>query len=801
VHGHCNRPEFDSNGSRLDRAPALFTAVLRTIPSAPETLPLLGLVALGAGWATQVGTLPRRLPPFDGPAGVGLAWACLYAVLALLYGSAEAVAGDRASIRRVLRRVGICVLLALISTQLLKLMATGLVTPWTWDQLFYLKRLVPPASLGFWCVILLPRETRALFQRVRRNPGIAPLPDLALLLAAAAFLVSLADLGFEWSGGSAAGVTLKSEIIYREAWLANALILFAAHALVLVVTRRLGFALLLVSPLYAVFAMATLAKVRYMHSSVQPLDLLRLRELLPFLRTFFGDGPLVLVAAGLVLWAAGLIAARRLTPSPMSPVRRWSIGLVSLVMLLAFPVAYFRASSVPDDVEYSSFTSADALLSRFRARGREFKEMARLRGTLLSFIAELPAAFVRVPPGYSADSVASVLSRYCRRGAGMPPPQGGVNLIIYMIESFMDPDDLRVRFTSDPIPNIRALSRSHIGGHAVVPEEFGGSANTEFEALTGMATSFLPGGSVAYRQYLSRPIPSLPSTLRGLGYTTSAVQADPKHFYSRERAYRLLGFDRVVWLGDDPDVERDPRGWWPTDRAVVDAVIEASRHHRPFFVFAFPSSTHFPYVLGSYAGSDLDVLEEPSKAAAAELKEYINTLREADREVGRLIEHFQHRSDSTIIAVLGDHLPPLPEGALQPFFSSLANLQLSEQARMRRRVPLLVWANFQLQREEPELSVNALPSYLLEKMGIPAPGFLAVPDAVRRRAPVLAGYVRSGDGRVWHRDSLPHEVRRLIDDYRLLQYDLLLGNGYALRTPQGQGCGGLIHPAQASGER
>ena len=100
---------------------------------------------------------------------------------------------------------------------------------------------------------------------------------------------------------------------------------------------------------------------------------------------------------------------------------------------------------------------------------------------------------------------------------------------------------------------------------------------------------------------------------------------------------------------------------------------------------------------------------------------------------------------------------------------------------MLHRVPLLVWANFELPREEKDLSINALPAYLLEKMGIPPPGFLAVTDAVRRQVPVLASYVQTTDGTIGDRDSLPSATRAMIEDYRLLQYDLLLGKQYALR--------------------
>jgi phosphoglycerol transferase MdoB-like AlkP superfamily enzyme len=392
----------------------------------------------------------------------------------------------------------------------------------------------------------------------------------------------------------------------------------------------------------------------------------------------------------------------------------------------------------------------------------------------------MPGAFASAPPGYAPAAVAATLSRYCRPSA-REPRGGRVSLILYLIESFMDPADLGLHFTADPIPNIRALRRAQIGGYGIVPEEFGGSANTEFEALTGMAMTFLPQGSVAYRLYLRQQVPSLPSLLHRLGYQTTAIQPDPKHFFDRERAYGLLGFDHVVWLGDESDVERDPRGWWPTDRAVVNAVIQATQGPKPAFVFAFPSATHFPYNSGAYGQSDLDALDVPSADAAAGVKEYVNSLRMADRAIGTLVEHFRNQPDSTIIVVLGDHLPPLPEGALRTFFSHESGKTMPERSRMRRRVPLLVWANFGLPREEVELSVHALPSYILEKMGIAPGGFLGVSDAVRRRIPVLASYAQGTDGRLWPLDSLPPEERRLIDDFRLLQYDVLLGRQYSLR--------------------
>jgi hypothetical protein len=68
----------------------------------------------------------------------------------------------------------------------------------------------------------------------------------------------------------------------------------------------------------------------------------------------------------------------------MSVARRWSIGLLSLMVLLAFPVAFSVANSLP---------SANALLRLAGAPDGQHRETARRNGFLLSFLSEIPAFF------------------------------------------------------------------------------------------------------------------------------------------------------------------------------------------------------------------------------------------------------------------------------------------------------------------------------------------------------------------------------------------------------------------------
>ncbi|HEU4648044.1 MAG TPA: LTA synthase family protein, partial [Gemmatimonadales bacterium] len=737
----------------------------------PEAALLLAVVGMTAGWATLLEILPGRRFGARGATGQALLWICLYAGVALAYRRIALDAGE--SVRSAWRRLGLCLLLALLSAYVCQRLLGPILAPIPWRQYFYLSYFLPFALVALWCRALLPQETHALVGAVTADATIAPLPQLAALLAAAAVLVSGADLAFQWGEVTGVASHLQTHVIWKRAWASNTLILFGAYALVFALVPRVKTALLVVSPLYVALGIATLVKLHYMHSAVQPLDVLRLPEFLPLFRSFFGAGTIVAVVVLLGMWTGAILAGWKSEHARVSPRRRWAIGSAALACLLAFPAAILYAAPRP---------WTWGAISAFGAPTVQYREQAREHGVLLSFLSELPAAFVSAPPGYSPAAVARAASKYQGFGASaLTHRRGRVNLIVYMIESFMDPDDLGLRFTGDPVPNFHAIVRQHSGGHVIVPEEFGGSANTEFELLTGMTRSFLPSGSLPYREYLRRPIPSLPRTLGDLGYTTTAVQADPKFYYDRERAYPLLGFQHMAWLGDSPSVPHIERVPFPHDSSIVDAVVaaarEAGREARPYFIFAFPSSTHSPYNRGTYRRSPLGVIDSQAYDASGEVKEYVNALHEADWSIGALLEYVRQRSDSTIIVIFGDHMPPLTEPAYRTFFAQLSRLPESEQARMRRRVPLAIWANFELARgearREMELSVSALPAYLLERMGLAASGLLAVTDSLRRRLPVLPEALGPSRNEVGGRDTLAADTRMLLTDYRLLQYDLL----------------------------
>ncbi len=69
------------------------------------------------------------------------------------------------------------------------------------------------------------------------------------------------------------------------------------------------------------------------------------------------------------------------------------------------------------------------------------------------------------------------------------------NIILVLLESFIDPYDVNfLEFSEDPVPNFHNLYNNFSSGYLTVPVVGAGTANTEFEVLTGMGLQYFGTG-------------------------------------------------------------------------------------------------------------------------------------------------------------------------------------------------------------------------------------------------------------------------------------------------------------------
>src|SRR5690554_4842506 len=119
-----------------------------------------------------------------------------------------------------------------------------------------------------------------------------------------------------------------------------------------------------------------------------------------------------------------------------------------------------------------------------------------------------------------------------------------------MSEAFWDAETkLKLNLNQDPLPNFRSITGKTAAGFIQVPGIGGGTANTEFEVLTGFTKRFINDYNTPYNPYNSyvyRPIRSLATIFSELGYQATAIHPYHSWFYRRNEVYRHLGFHRFL---------------------------------------------------------------------------------------------------------------------------------------------------------------------------------------------------------------------------------------------------------------
>ena len=164
------------------------------------------------------------------------------------------------------------------------------------------------------------------------------------------------------------------------------------------------------------------------------------------------------------------------------------------------------------------------------------------------------------PDDYSSVEVASIV-RDVNKRAGESKIEA--NIIFLQLESFFDVNNVKeFSYSENPIPVFNSLEQKYSHGYLDVPTFSAGTANTEFEVLSGLNVDFLGIGEVAYRSVVnSKPIETVCHTLKKYGYSTHAIHNNNAAFYNRKMIYRNLGFDTFTSLEYMYDVEYNKMGY------------------------------------------------------------------------------------------------------------------------------------------------------------------------------------------------------------------------------------------------
>lgn len=358
---------------------------------------------------------------------------------------------------------------------------------------------------------------------------------------------------------------------------------------------------------------------------------------------------------------------------------------------------------------YAATSTADAALER----SESFSNIAqayRDYGFVYCFSIGMVDRGVNRPEEYT-QAAADSLVQTLEEGAKTEEPAVKPDIIVVQLESFFDVGYVKgLTVAENPVPVYTALKEQYSNGFLTVPSFGAGTANTEFEVLSGISLDLFGIGEYPYKTVLydENACESMPVNLRALGYKSHAIHNNTGTFYRRNTVYGSLGFDTFTPIECMGNVSYNQLEWC-LDAPLTDEILRAlDSTEEQDFVFTVTVQTHGKYDLGAdpLLTESLGVEWPGHESEVDSMAYFISQLRETDAFVGELVKALEERGKPAVLVLYGDHLPTFRIGA-----QDLENGSEFE-------TEYIIWDNIGLEKEDKDLAAYQLCAEVQDRLGM-----------------------------------------------------------------------------------
>ena len=431
---------------------------------------------------------------------------------------------------------------------------------------------------------------------------------------------------------------------------------------------------------------------------------------------------------------------------------------------------------------------------------------AQRNGPVVAFVRQLNPKVMDEPEGYSEETMREVAARYADAADTMNKTRTEYldesTVIFVLNESFSDPSRVPgIELNQEATPEVDAIREQTTGGLMLSSGYGGGTANLEYMSLTGMSMA-------NFNSSLTSPYQQLVPSQR---WTTSVNQmwGDAENslgfhpyepsMYSRATNYRKFGFSHFYTLeGDDVIAHRDTIDKSPyvsdaaTYRSVLDEVGSTDANQ---FISVITMQNHMPYndwySDNEFTVTNTDGAEPLGEDETREIETYAKGVSLSDKATAEFLDELDAIDKPITVVFYGDHLPGIYSTAGEDQNNSLA-LHLTD---------YFIWSNkaSSSQGTKNETSDYTSPNYFIaqaaEHMNAKVSPFLAfltqMHEHVSAMEPPVVNNIQGwsripegqpiyldADGNPMVEDEMDAETRQLLEDYKLIQYDITAGDGY-----------------------
>ena len=515
----------------------------------------------------------------------------------------------------------------------------------------------------------------------------------------------------------------------------NIMIILAVISLSLLFRKRV-FAMCMLSLIWIALGITNCVVLANRMTPFNVKDLSNLKEGTQILRNYFSVTNLVIICLGIAAFAFATILLYRKTPKRREKVRyRKAVTAVVIIIALAFGTVQAGMKAGVLDTFFGNLAYA------YRDNGMPY-----------SFMITWIKTGIDKPADYTATNIESIFSRGEMGADRIYTPgedddtnvEKKPNIIYLQMESFIDPLMVEgVEYSKDPVPYFRKLMKEHSSGYITVPAVGAGTANVEFEAITGISARFFGPGEYPHKSILTeQTCESAAYDMKVLGYKSHAIHNHRGAFYNRNTVFKNLGFDTFTCLEYMNNVAKTPKNW-AKDTVLTESIIDALDSSKgPDYIYTISVQGHGKYPSEEVLEDpEIQVTDAPDEETRWSYEYFANQMYEMDQFLAELTDTLSRYEEDIVLVIYGDHLPALNMTADMMESGDLYKTQY------------VVWDNFGLKKKDRDTTTYKLHAQIMKKLGM-----------------------CSGMLTRYHQDY--SDSKTYMRDFKALSYDMLYGEKY-----------------------
>lgn len=447
------------------------------------------------------------------------------------------------------------------------------------------------------------------------------------------------------------------------------------------------------------------------------------------------------------------------------------------------------------------------------------------QGFLPSFISGAQTIKPSKPEDYTVSGAKKLISEYAKEYDGNNQTGGSSATRLEATKQFDEEKPTVIAVMNETFSDLSIYQNMHADyqgptyfksiddclsrGRLYVSAYGGGTANTEFEFLTGNSMAYLGSGVYPYTTYDLTDTENLAAQFKSLGYYTTAMHPNHGTNWNRENVYKDFGFDQFLTINDFQNAET-LRGM-VTDRATYDKILELlDTNSNPQFIFDVTMQNHSGYDTGLIP-YDKQMSLNIDGEFNSNVNEYVSLIQQSDEALKYFLNKLSKLDRKVVVVFWGDHQPFFPDTYNDRWFTNEDDA--THQERLWQ-TSYIIWANYDVAgnsqtSHEEDLSSNYLSSELMKLIGAPLTDYQKAHLTLRQSLPALnsVGYEDSQDR--WllsssksdeaYNDTIAAACEKARSDYHAMQYYMMFGDGKDIYTKHYQDAANETDPNLAPG--